>query len=186
MVFLSWRPISSDGTMVRYTLVISDRVFLDQKHVSLVNGAIYSRERSVFFMWNNIKEEDRKKVLFSLKPVALTASLCRCPIPSLSAPVFCSSCIQMGCLIQHILPAIQLHKKATLPSLPLSCLSVPVLGLRAALAGRTSTYRGIEKSPSSPTWKDTSSENSANSVKPLLTIWEDDVLQPWHQAKCMA
>lgn len=52
------------------------------------------------------KRGRQKKVLFSLKPVALPASLCCCPIPSLSAQVFCSSFTQMGCLIQDILPAI--------------------------------------------------------------------------------
>jgi len=52
--------------MVRNTLSISERVFLHQKHVSSVSGAIYSRERSVCFMWNKIKGKTEIKFCFLL------------------------------------------------------------------------------------------------------------------------
>lgn len=122
---------------------------LAEKHVSLVNGAINSRERSVFLMWNKTKEEDRKKVLFSLKPVSLTVSLYLLPHSQFMCTSFLLFLYPDG-LSHPTHTAIQLHKKARLPSLPLSCLSVPVPGPRAALAGRTSIYSDIQKAPAAP------------------------------------
>lgn len=132
---------------------------------------------SVFFMWNKIKDEDSEEELFSFKLVALLL-----PVPRVCAPVLCSSCVQMGCLIPHILPATQLQK-AQFPSLPLSCPSLPVPCPETALAGRTSTHRDTQRAPAAPM--------EGHTLRDFGKFWqasaeyvEDDVFHPWHQARC--
>lgn len=116
--------------------------------------------------------------MFSLKPVALPASLCCCPIPSLSAPVFCSSWIPTGCLIQHALPATCLYTKARWPSLPLSCCSLPVPGQQ------DQHLQGHSKKPPQPCMKGHILREFSKSWQASAEYMEDDVFQPCRQAKC--
>lgn len=135
-----------------------------------------SREMSIFFMRNEIIDEDREEKL-----VALLASLCCRPFPDYMHWV-CALPVSRWALIPHILPVIQLQK-AQLPSLPPSCPSAPVSCPGAALAGRTSTQRDIQRIPAVP-MKEHTLRDFGKFWQASAEYVEDDVFHLWHQARC--